>query len=114
MTDRTEILRAYAGLRPRLAEIREQAMRACFINPVAWLAVHGVSLAEYLTRLDKLDELCAKAEADLVGAPPPTEGQKMLPAFWNFPADAGNNYPQPLHASGRPGWDVYPGFSTWP
>jgi hypothetical protein len=35
------------------------------MNPLAWLAVHGVSLAEYLAQLDKLDSLCTKAEAEL-------------------------------------------------
>jgi hypothetical protein len=65
MTSRTDALRVCADLRPRLAEIRQEAKLACIVNPLAWIAVHGVSLSEYLAQVDKLDRLCAQAEAEL-------------------------------------------------
>src|SRR5262249_5037201 len=97
----------------------EKMKLACVANPPAWLVVQGVSLSEYLVQLDKLDGLCARCEAELAGAPkPPTVGyhpkMRSRGGFWNFAGDAGANYPQPLHASGSPGFDVYPGFTPWP
>jgi len=68
MTDaRTKALRALAEQRRHLQPIRERAIFACALDPLAWLAVHGVPLAEYLAMIDKLDALCAQAEAELEG-----------------------------------------------
>lgn len=57
-----------AALRPRLAEIRRDAMLACALSPATWLAVHGVPLAAYLAEIDRLDSLAAEAEAKLAEA----------------------------------------------
>lgn len=58
-------LASLASLRPRLAEIRRDAVLACALSPATWLAVHGVSLVAYLAELDRLDALAAEAEAKL-------------------------------------------------
>lgn len=65
---RAKALRALAEQRKHLEPIRERAILACALNPLAWLAVHGVPLAEYLAMIDKMDALCAQAEAELEGA----------------------------------------------
>jgi hypothetical protein len=67
LAERLEIIRRYAELRPRLAEIRRDAIFNCTVNPLAWMAVQGVSLADYLARLDDLDEQCAKCQAEIAG-----------------------------------------------
>lgn len=67
MSARADVLRAYADLRPCLAEIRRDATLACMLNPLAWIAVHGVSLSDYLERIDQLDALCVKCEVELAG-----------------------------------------------
>lgn len=61
-------LASLAALRPRLAEIRRDAVLACALSPATWLAVHGVPVATYLAELDRLDALAAEAEAKLGGA----------------------------------------------
>ena len=43
-----------------IPEWREKAKLACVLNPVLWLAVHGVSLNEYLRKLDELESQCVK------------------------------------------------------
>lgn len=59
------VIETLAGLSPKLPELRERAKIICAANPIAWLIVHGVSLADYLAEVDKLAEVCREAEAKL-------------------------------------------------
>ena len=63
--ERRADLERLVELRPDLDDIRHRARLACVVNPLLWLAVHGVPLNTYLATIDELDRLCARAETEL-------------------------------------------------
>lgn len=55
MTDHTESIATIQRLLGSIDAWRDQAVLACAVNPTLWIAVQGVSLTEYLARLDDLE-----------------------------------------------------------
>ncbi len=62
--DRLMLRSALIRHRPNVIAARDAAVIGCAINPEAWYALHGVTLAERLATLDKLEAMCIRAEEE--------------------------------------------------
>lgn len=64
---RDALVSALIRLRPQIIEWRDRAIISAVLDPINWQINMGVPIGAYLDKLDRLDAICAKAEAERAG-----------------------------------------------